>query len=131
MSGFNVALHGFAEFDRALADNPDRVMVAGGGALYRKAWQIMGRSKEEFVPVDLGILKDSGDVALPEIDGNAMVVEMGYGGAAAAYALKQHEDLTLNHPNGGEAKFLEKPLLEEVPNIVPDVAADMKAELGL
>lgn len=24
------------------------------------------------------------------------------------YAVRQHEDVTLNHPNGGEAKFLEK-----------------------
>ncbi|AUM18230.1 MULTISPECIES: hypothetical protein [Rhodococcus] len=24
------------------------------------------------------------------------------------YAVRQHEDVSLNHPNGGEAKFLEK-----------------------
>jgi hypothetical protein len=26
--------------------------------------------------------------------------------------VRQHEDLTLQHPNGGEAKFLERPLDE-------------------
>lgn len=28
----------------------------------------------------------------------------------APYALRQHEDLTLEHPNGGQAKFLETPM---------------------
>lgn len=36
-------------------------------------------------------------------------VHVGY---RAPYAVKQHEDLTLNHPNGGEAKFLERPVRE-------------------
>lgn len=32
-------------------------------------------------------------------------VEIGY---SAYYAIYVHEDLSMNHPNGGEAKFLEK-----------------------
>ena len=33
--------------------------------------------------------------------------------ANTPYALKQHEDATLNHPNGGEAKYLERPFNEK------------------
>jgi hypothetical protein len=38
-----------------------------------------------------------------------MTVRVGY---VAPYAIKQHEDTTLNHPNGGQAKFLEQPARE-------------------
>ncbi|MDE5946337.1 MAG: hypothetical protein K2G63_03375 [Oscillospiraceae bacterium] len=34
------------------------------------------------------------------------VAEVGY---SLPYALRQHEELTFNHPKGGQAKFLEKP----------------------
>ena len=36
-----------------------------------------------------------------------------------AYGVVQHEDLTLRHPGGGQAKFLEQPWLE-VSETVPD-----------
>jgi hypothetical protein len=36
-----------------------------------------------------------------------------------AYALIVHEDSTMRHPNGGQAKFIEQPYLEEAPK-VPD-----------
>ena len=36
-----------------------------------------------------------------------------------SYALIIHEDMTLRHPNGGQAKFIEMPYLEEAPK-VPD-----------
>lgn len=40
-----------------------------------------------------------------ELDKNASVV-VGYG---TGYALYVHEDMTMNHPNGGQAKFLTTP----------------------
>jgi hypothetical protein len=42
-------------------------------------------------------------------------------GYTTAYALFVHEDLTMNHPNGGQAKFLEQPArtqTREIGNIV-------------
>jgi hypothetical protein len=35
-------------------------------------------------------------------------------GYTADYAVYVHEDLTMSHPNGGEAKFLEKPTRENI-----------------
>jgi len=40
---------------------PDRIP----GALYRRAEAIMTRSKNEFVPVEFGVLRDSGHVNPP------------------------------------------------------------------
>lgn len=79
---------------------------AFGAGLYGAGNEIMRDSKRR-VPVDLGVLRGSGYVTLPQVQTGAVAVELGYGGPAAAYAVKQHEDTTLNHPEGGSAKFLE------------------------
>ncbi len=34
-----------------------------------------------------------------------------------SYAIVIHEDMTLRHPNGGQAKFIEQPWLEEAPKV--------------
>lgn len=78
--------------------------------LYREANDIMSDSKE-IVPVDTGVLRNSGVVLEPVIDDSGVYVEFGYGGAAKAYAARQHEDLTLKHKEGKSAKFLEIPML--------------------
>lgn len=121
---------GLDEFRAALARQPERVLKAAAGALYRRAEVIMADSKEHYVPVDQGILRDSGYVALPDVSGQGVTVELGYGGAAEAYAAIQHEDLSLNHPNGGGPKYLERPLLEHGKTLLADLAEDIRADLG-
>lgn len=126
-----VSFTGLENVLAALGRLPERTLTATGGALYREAEGIMADSKEHYVPVDLGVLRDSGFVELPKIDrGRGVSVAIGYGGAAADYAAVQHEDLTLNHPNGGEAKFLEKPLLLAAEGLAERVAAEVKDALG-
>lgn len=39
-------------------------------------------------------------------------VSVVYGGTNIPYAIIVHEDLEMNHPNGGQAKYLEQPLRE-------------------
>lgn len=53
------------------------------------------------VPVDKGILRSTGRVSGPKNN----EVELSFGGAAAPYALKQHEDTSLSH-RVGEARYL-------------------------
>jgi hypothetical protein len=113
----------------ALADN-GRVGHAAGAAIYQEGEAIMARSKEEFVPVDLGALRSSGHVQMPEVSGNKATVEMGYGGPSAPYALEQHEEMGYGHEVGG-AKYLERPLLEAVPGMPERLGARMRRELGL
>lgn len=45
------------------------------------------------------------------------------------YATYQHEEMDLNHPQGGEAKYLEKPLKENAKNYIEGLAEAIEAEL--
>lgn len=107
-----------------LAENVAKAPTALGSALYVEAEAIMKDSKE-LVPVDTGVLRASGHVELPSIDGQGVKVEMGYGGAAERYALIQHERLDYNHPNG-QAKFLEQPVLEHAQGMAERLGASVK-----
>ncbi len=116
-----------------------RAKAAAGKALYAEGWRIMTRSKGEFVPVDFGALKSTGDVSLPEESaGGGVSVTLGYGGPAktrtrdgkmfVGYAIVVHENLQAHHPVGG-AKYLERPVLEAVGGMEGRLAADLRKEL--
>lgn len=62
-------------------------------------------------PVDTGTLRRSGTVT------DAPSEEAVYVSFNTPYAVKQHEDLTLNHPRGGKAKYLEDPYKRKATNI--------------
>lgn len=93
--------------------NLDRIAAEAhqkaAAALYEVGNEVMAQSKR-LVPVDTGALKGSGYVDQPRVELGRVSVELGYGGPASAYAVRQHEDLSLRHPDGGQAKFLEQPL---------------------
>lgn len=48
---------------------------------------------------------------------------------AAPHAVYVHEDMTANHPNGGQAKFLEQPARQMVRELAAVV--DREAEIGV
>ena len=77
-----------------------------GSALYREGERVMTRSKREFVPVDMGVLRASGHVQAPKADTLGVVVTLGYGGAAQRYALYVHEG---TGPAVGRAPFMLPP----------------------
>ena len=54
------------------------------------------------VPVDTGVLRGSGIVTGPDPSG---AVALTFGGAAAPYAIRQHEELGYRH-TVGEARYL-------------------------
>ena len=97
---------------------------AVGEALFGEAWEIMGKSHRE-VPVRDGILKNSGTVLPPERRSGSVVVEMGYGGAASAYAVVQHERTDFAH-RVGKAKYLEDPLMQAAPNLTRNLTARLR-----
>ncbi len=80
-----------------------------GRGVFVEAQRIMTTSKRDFVPVDQGTLKASGHVDPPTVRSKTVEVVLGYGGAAAAYALVQHERTDFKH-TVGQSKFLEKPV---------------------
>ena len=51
---------------------------------------------------------------------------MGYGGAASAYALVQHERTDYRHPGQGQAKYLEGPAKARAPQLGRNIARRLR-----
>ena len=101
-------LNGAETMQRALRKLGKEAPTVLGQALYAEASQIMAQSKL-IVPVDTGALRSSGHVRLPEVVGSKVVVTLGYGGAAATYAVIVHEKVGARHKSPTRAKYLEEP----------------------
>jgi hypothetical protein len=91
-----------------------------GAALYGVAQKVRLDSMKR-TPVDTGALKSSHTVSSPKLTSDGVEVTIGVGGASADYAVYVHEDLSKRHPNG-EAKFLERAVLEESSTFGHDLA---------
>lgn len=107
----------------------DRWRHAVEAGLYMAANNIMARSKR-LVPVDLGALKGSGYVTLPQRSPSKTLVEMGYGGTAKDYAVPQHERLDFKHPDGGQAKYLSTAVDEKESTLASDILKLAKANFA-
>lgn len=92
--------------------------------LFQEGEGVMAQSKE-LVPVDKGVLRSSGHVQLPKRIGNQVVVTMGYGGPAAGYAVKVHEDLQAFHKVGG-AKYLSLPFNQAMRGLARRLATRLR-----
>jgi hypothetical protein len=83
------------------------VEAAAAEASREVAEKILADS-QGLVPVETGALKDSGKVTQEgtkaTVSYDVVSEEDGY-----PYGIRQHEDMSLHHPNGGQAKFLEQP----------------------
>lgn len=69
---------------------------------------------QEIVPFDTGALSESAEVVVELDDSGVLTGTVTFsaeGGDGYDYAVRQHEDLELNHPNGREPKYLERPFL--------------------
>lgn len=107
----------------------ERAMALGGQALYQEAEIVMTDAKENYVPVDQGILRASGFVNPPQADGDEVSVTMGFGGAASDYAIVQHERMDFKHTTGGP-KFLERPVMSVARTLAQRIAARIKGLAG-
>ena len=79
---------------------------------------------DQDCPVDEGTMRASHTV---ERKGDRVTV--GYGGPAAPYTLVQHEDVSLNHPGQGKAKWLEDAFKEKLPSLETKVNRRIKGIL--
>lgn len=96
-----------------------------------KAWL---DASQQLVPVEEGVLKASGRT-MRDSTGVAVTYgkdddDDGKHAPSNQYVVKQHEDLTLNHPHGGEGKFLEKPMHAAREAILMAGAVEMKRAFG-
>lgn len=80
-----------------------RIEGAAEAGVYMAAEVLLSHALDK-TPFSEGDLRQSG---MASTDGLRGVVSFN-----TPYALKQHEELGYNHPNGGEAKYLEKAVNE-------------------
>src|SRR5690348_10580194 len=77
---------------------------------------LLGQSNQN-IPIDEGTLKNSGNTS---VDTDNLEASVSYD---TPYAVRQHEDLTLNHKNGRTAKYLENAYKDNI-NRIRDYLAD-------
>ncbi|CAB4156623.1 hypothetical protein UFOVP655_80 [uncultured Caudovirales phage] len=75
-----------------------------------------------LTPVDTGALRGSGGVSAPQHTPTGIGVDIFFGGPAAPYALYVHEIMYYQHNAPTQAKFLEQPFMERLPNIQQNMA---------
>ena len=101
-----IQIDGFKELYQKLGLLEEEIDAAAIKGVRKLANVILGES-QKLVPVETGTLKNSGTVSL---DKKNKIATISYN---TPYARKQHEDNTLNHPRGGQAKYLERPFNEK------------------
>lgn len=101
-----IEINGFKEIYKNLGLLEDEIQKAALKGVRKLANNILAES-QKLVPVDSGTLKESGVVST---NNKSNIVTVSYN---TPYARKQHEDNTLNHPKGGQAKYLERPFNEK------------------
>lgn len=103
-------LVGFKELYLKMQQLAAKAPVATAFGMYDAMQEVMLDAKSR-APVDTGAMRDSGYVTPPTVSSQKEVsIEAGFGGPSEEYVVRQHEDTSLNHPNGGEAKFFENAL---------------------
>lgn len=94
-----IVIRGEKELRAVLERAPEHALMAMGMAMSREAGRMLDKSKLKYVPIDQGTLVDSATLhKLKLIAPTVLVQDFGYGGAASAYAVIQHEDESLSHP---------------------------------
>ena len=87
-------------------------------------------------PVETGDLKKSGRLGDYTISGYESSIPIIFGEGLTSrnpngYAIYVHENLRAQHPNGGQAKFLESAVLERILDKSKRVAANIKLERAM
>lgn len=72
-------------------------------------------------PIDTGKLRENCVIDDSELD-TTLTVIVGYSREVDKYSIVQHERLDFNHPNGGEAKYLENPFNENTDKYIKYLA---------
>lgn len=122
---FSMRLDGVNGYVKAVNEmartTPKAVMnsmeARGAGAILRAAIPL--------TPIDTGALRRSGAVYPVRAQGTRFSAVVGFGNENVRYALRQHEDTSLRHPRGGQAKFLEEGTRRAAKSAHADLAADV------
>jgi hypothetical protein len=124
VADITLKIDGLDQLQRRLTELAQGLGAEVGNALRAEAEIEMTEAKRR-TPVLTGALRGSGHVTGPTFRGRDITVELKFGGPAAPYAVAVHENLEAFHKNG-EAKFLERPLMESAPHLAARVARRIK-----
>lgn len=113
---FTFSLEGDLELKAMLVAAREKSPLAVAQAIYEEANLIFAKS-QVLVPVDTGVLRGSGGVSAPQKGTTGYFVDIFYGGPAADYALYVHEIIGNYHKPPTQAKYLEQPFMEALPQI--------------
>lgn len=106
-------------------DAVEGAILAGQRAGVEAACQFLLSKSDELVPHETGHLQSTGDYDI-EDSGDGISGGVYYD---TVYALRQHEDLTLNHDNGRTAKYLEKPAIQYGTQMGEIIGTEIKRRL--
>jgi len=99
------------------------VMTAAARGLLLAGENVLGDANA-LVPIEEGTLERSGAVT---VDSRGLRAAVSYG---TPYAVVQHEDLTLRHDDGRQAKFLETALTANASTSAEIIASTVRGEIG-
>lgn len=105
----------------ATADARRRIRAAAVQGVQASLLHLTGEAVRR-APVDEGTLRGTGHATDVEVHGETISGEVAF---ATVYAQRQHEELTWEHPKGGEAKYLEGPLKDNAQRYVDVIAANV------
>jgi hypothetical protein len=126
---FEVKVKGLKETQADMKRLGPRAGKALAPQIVQEAENIIGDGKEE-VPVDTGNLRETGHVQHPIVTETNVSVQAGFGGPAAGYAEKVHEDLDARHNPGQKAKYLEDPYKRALPGMDQRIASALRKEFA-
>jgi hypothetical protein len=112
--GFTIELQGIEELQKKLIAGGSRVVPAVAQAMNEEG-QIIFDKSQDLVPVETAALINSGRLELAKQVGNALEIEITYGGSAASYAMYVHEDPDAIHDEGKTYNYLGGPMTEAAP----------------
>lgn len=124
-----IDLEGLDAVGQRLRTVVTQMAQAAPTAAVREGQQIMETS-QALVPVDTGLLRSTGHVALLSAY-QAVVVELSYGlGGTAEYAARVEFDTEMNHPRGGQSHFLSEPFFAATDGMLARMAASIRTQMG-
>jgi hypothetical protein len=100
-----------------------KIRAATVRGLHIWAENLLQRSRE-LVPLDEGTLERSG---VASVDEETLSAAVSYD---TPYAVRQHEDMEIQHPNGRQAKYLEKPFIETRELALPIIQRQIRRVTG-
>jgi hypothetical protein len=118
---FTFTLEGDLELKAMLEAAREKSPLAVAQAIWEEANLIFAKS-QILVPVDTGVLRGSGGVSAPQKGTTGYFVDIFYGGPAADYAMYVHEIIGNYHKPPTQAKYLEQPFMEALPQIQNNIS---------